>query len=317
MFNNYDLITESEAIDNYYCMYVLEAEEVSDKKNNARQIGIFERLTNFFKKIIEKTKNFFNGNKKDKINDLKGMNIQGEDREGEEALKRMGKFADKQDVTDQDIEQANKDLQTIKSLPEKQDTLLQRYKDELKTGKGKARFAIVSTGVVYDFYMEHLGGLERGNKKYAKQSAKLKELAKKGYTLDDKEIKKVLNAEKRSMILYNSLNAVSTLSSRIQATNSVINKYAVDKLNKRGHTIAATAVEVGHFLPHALNSVNKTAGTANNILRNIKDYDNQKKEINYLNKMRSYSNDIIDTTGVEKDINESAYDAIMRAINII
>ncbi len=190
MFNNYDLITESEAIDNYYCMYILEAEEVSDKKNNARQIGILERLVNFFKKIIEKIKNFFTGNKKDKIDDLKGMNIQGEDREGEEALKRMGKFADKQDVTDQDIEQANKDLQTIKSLPEKQDTLLQRYKDELKTGKGKVKFAIVGTGVIYDLYMKHFGGIERYYKKYAEQSEKLEDLVKSGYTLDDKEIKK-------------------------------------------------------------------------------------------------------------------------------
>ncbi len=111
---------------------------------------------------------------------------------------------------------------------------------------------------------------------------------------------------------------ISTLSSRIQATNSVINKYAVDKLNKRGHTIAATAVEVGHFLPHALNSVNKTAGTANNLFKNIKNYNGQKKDIERLTKsVHSYSNDAIDNTGVEKDINESVYDIIMRDIDMI
>lgn len=309
---NYDLMVESEAIDNLYTMYVLESDDVSETKNNARKIGILQRLANFFKKMIDKVKSFFTGKKKDKIDGLDRLNIKGEDGQADAAIKRMEKFAAKDDVTDRDIEQAKEDLETIKELPKKQDSLFQRYKEEFKSGKGIAKFAIVSTANVWNVvrFIKN----KKINEKMSHSCDKIIESAKAGRPIDDKDIKKCMRSRWKSTILLGTLDTISALGSQIQFHNSVIDNWTKDKIsnvNKTAGKVYGGLRDVKRGLDAFGNSTHFISNTYTNVINNM----NVKKNIKEINKELANSDPI--GSDAWEIVDESVYDKILNDIDLI
>ena len=297
-------------------MYILEAEEVSDKKNNARQANIFKKIANFFKRIIEKVKGLFSKGKKD-VEAVKDMNLKGTDTESENAIKRMTNFFKKNDVTEKDIEQANKDVQIIKEIPNKEKTLGQRYKEELKTTSGKIKMAICGTTLLYNLYMVLIGN-KRQMQAELKTAEEMEKCCDAGLSFDSKEVKKIMNAKAKRMIMPQVMNVLTVVSNILSIRHDTFRDWASDKLDKSGRSKLSKTYYKGDKIVKAMSAT----GAAANIGTSILGYHNMRKLNKKTfddrdNKTKDADNIVIDQFDDNIVFDESAYDIIMKDIDLI